>query len=160
MSGFPDIRLYKSNYTAEEATSISKEKGSIVFSSATKRLYVGKLQYGSDIQDIKWTPDNEHKKYTLEIQKVDPTKNISILWDNNENQQALYVTQNNKKTKVASLVVDVTKIKTANDIKAKNLKTGIDEVIINKGTNVQEALQTLARQFENNFIWQDWQEEE
>ena len=71
MAGFPDIRLYKSDYTAEEAKNISKEKGSIVFSTKTKRLYVAKEQFGSNIQDILWKPDTDNRKFKLEINKDD-----------------------------------------------------------------------------------------
>ena len=74
----PDIRLYKSKYTAEEANKVSQEKGSIIFSTLTKRIYVDKQQYGSNVQDIKWKADTEKDKYTLQIQQVDGTKDLSI----------------------------------------------------------------------------------
>ncbi|MBR4591501.1 MAG: hypothetical protein IKO36_12725 [Bacteroidaceae bacterium] len=154
MAGFPDIRLYKSNYTADESKRISKEKGSIVFSSATKRIYVGNEQYGSNIQDIKWTPDTQKEEYTLDINKVNKSDDISIKWCNSD--KSLYVTQNGQTEKILSLVVDVSDVKTTNKIYAKNLKTSKDEVIINENTNIQDALQTLARQFEQRFIWYEW----
>ena len=71
----------------------------------------------------------------------------------------MYVTQNGQTEKILSLVVDVSDVKTTNKIYAKNLKTNKDEVIINENTNIQDALQTLARQFEQRFIWYEWDQQ-
>lgn len=158
MAGFPDIRLYKSDYTAAEAKNISQEKGSIVFSTKTKRLYVAKHQFGADIQDILWKSDVENKKYTLEIQKVDSTQNFSIIW--NDNEKAGYVKKDGKTSKFASINVDVTNIKLNKDVKAKSTVTQKDEVILHKGDNLQKAVEVLARQFEKNFVWMEWNDNE
>lgn len=157
MAGFPDIRLYKSNYTADEAKNISKEKGSIVFSTVTKRLYVAKEQFGSNIQDILWKPDADNQKYDIEVKQVDSRFNVTLRFDD-KNQEISIITQG-KTTKVASYKADVDNLKIKADVKAKNTVTEQDEVIINKGDSIQNAVQILARQFEKNFVWKEWQDE-
>lgn len=163
MAGFPDIRLYKSDYTAEEAKNISKEKGSIVFSTKTKRLYVAKEQFGSNVQDILWNPDADNKKYKIEVKQVDPKFNVTLCF--NDNDKSIYVTafdkasQKQKTTRVAKYGTTIDDIKIKENVLAKNTVTGKDEVIINKGDSIQDAVQILARQFEKNFVWKEWQDE-
>lgn len=157
MAGFPDIRLYKSDYTAEEAKNISKEKGSIVFSTKTKRLYVAKEQFGSNIQDILWKPDVDNKKYEIEVKQVDPKFNITLCFD--DKNKEISVKSQGKITKVASYKVDLDTLRIKQNVLAKNTVTEEDEVIIEKGDSVQNAVQILARQFEKNFVWKEWQDE-
>lgn len=157
MAGFPDIRLYKSDYTAEEAKNISKEKGSIVFSTKTKRLYVAKEQFGSNIQDILWRPDVDNKKYEIEVKQVDPKFNITLCFD--DKNKEISVKSQGKTTKVASYKVDLDTLKIKQNVLAKNTVTEEDEIIIEKGDSVQNAVQILARQFEKNFVWKEWQDE-
>lgn len=157
MAGFPDIRLYKSDYTAEEAKNISKEKGSIVFSTKTKRLYVAKEQFGSNIQDILWKPDADNKKYEIEVKQVDPKFNITLCFD--DKNKEISVKSQGKTTKVASYKVDLDTLRIKQNVLAKNTVTEEDEIIIEKGDSVQNAVQILARQFEKNFVWKEWQDE-
>lgn len=156
MAGFPDIRLYKSNYTPEEAIEVSKEKGSIVFSTKTKRLYVDKQQFGSNIQDILWKPDANNNKYKVEFKQVNPKNDFTICF--NENDKAIYVTKDNKTTRVAKYGVSIDDIRIKQDVLAKNTQTEKDEVIIKKGDTIQTAVEVLARQFEKNFVWKEWQD--
>lgn len=157
MAGFPDIRLYKSDYTAEEAKNISKEKGSIVFSTKTKRLYVAKEQFGSNIQDILWRPDADNKKYEIEVKQVDPKFNITLCFD--DKNKEISVKSQGKTTKVASYKVDLDTLRIKQNVLAKNTVTEEDEIIIEKGDSMQNAVQILARQFEKNFVWKEWQDE-
>ena len=157
MAGFPDIRLYKADYTAEEAKNISKEKGSIVFSTKTKRLYVAKEQFGSNIQDILWKPDVDNKKFKLEVKQIDPKFNITLCFD--DKNKEISVTTQGKTTKVASYRFDADNIRIKENVLAKSYKTDTDEVIIEKGDSIQNAVQILARQFEKNFVWKEWQDE-
>lgn len=156
MAGFPDIRLYKSNYKDDEAKKTSTDKGSVVFSSKTKRIYVDGLRYCGDVDDISWKHDTTTKNFSIDIKNVETAKSFSIIWSNTE--QAAYTLQNGKKTKVVSIEVDASKLLISKDIYAKNLKTQKDEKIISKNTDINTAVQILAREFENKFIWLEYSE--
>lgn len=161
MPRIPDIRLYKAAYSSEEAKEISKEKGSVVYSSKTKRVYVGGKQYGSCIQDIRWLPDTNKNEYTLQIERVEENDITSIKW--NPNKATVTVSDKGKVNELSiAAAINSQNIKIKGDITSRVLNYnspdfGNQYVTIKNGDSVSTALKKILDKLDETFTWTEFE---